>query len=244
MTTPVSSISSRGSVTDRMFPRARNRTAITLMALILPLLALAVAAGTPSSAAAASWACGSNRSPGSGQVMLFEHKGYGGLCEVFTYSDIDLTDNLIGNDRASSIKVGAGIGVRLCQHNTYGGACTIFTGNDNNLSDNGIKTDRASSLAFGQRCTKPSPGRNEAFLYQHDNYRGFCQVFNVNHPDLTYLAIGLTTSSIKVGRGMVPVLCTRANYKGTCERFKRSDANLDGNAVGTDKARSIKFVNA
>ncbi len=42
---------------------------------------------------------------GNVQVVLCEHDDYGGACEVFTAADDNLSDNRIGNDRVSSLRV-------------------------------------------------------------------------------------------------------------------------------------------
>ncbi|MDW8317828.1 MAG: N-acetylmuramoyl-L-alanine amidase [Anaerolineae bacterium] len=39
------------------------------------------------------------------QVVLCEHDDYGGVCETFTANDDNLSDNRIGNDRVSSLRV-------------------------------------------------------------------------------------------------------------------------------------------
>jgi subtilase family serine protease len=83
-------------------------------------------------------------------VILFEHDNYNGAQEIFMADDPDLRNNVIGNDKASSIKVPAGCVATLYEHINYQGKSETFRGNDNWLGDNTIGNDNVSSIQV--RC--------------------------------------------------------------------------------------------
>jgi len=85
-------------------------------------------------------------------VILFEHDNYNGAQEIFMADDPDLRNNVIGNDKASSIKVPAGCVATLYEHINYQGKSETFRGNDNWLGDNTIGNDNVSSIQV--RCNK------------------------------------------------------------------------------------------
>lgn len=79
-------------------------------------------------------------------VILFEHDNYNGAQEIFMADDPDLRNNVIGNDKASSIKVPAGCVATLYEHINYQGKSETFGANDNWLGDNTIGNDNVSSI--------------------------------------------------------------------------------------------------
>jgi hypothetical protein len=85
-------------------------------------------------------------------VILFEHDNYNGAQETFMADDPDLRNNVIGNDKASSIKVPAGCVATLYEHINYQGKSETFRGNDNWLGDNTIGNDSVSSIKV--KCGK------------------------------------------------------------------------------------------
>ena len=78
-------------------------------------------------------------------VTLCSDINYGGTCETFVSNDVNLSDNLIGNDMVSSLILNTS-DMRLCTDINYGGLCEDFMASDPDLSDNQIGNDRSSSL--------------------------------------------------------------------------------------------------
>lgn len=78
-------------------------------------------------------------------ITLCSDINYGGTCEIFASNDVNLSDNLVGNDTASSIILNTS-DMRLCTDINYGGLCEDFTASDPDLSNNLIGNDRASSI--------------------------------------------------------------------------------------------------
>jgi hypothetical protein len=81
-----------------------------------------------------------------GGVTLYTDSRFRGQAESFTIDDSDLTDNDVGNDRVSSIRVPAGYRVTLYEHEGFRGRSETFTTDDPDLTDNRIGDNRVSSI--------------------------------------------------------------------------------------------------
>ncbi len=90
----------------------------------------------------------------AGSVTLYEHGWFGGCGDTFYRGDENLSDNLIGNDRASSIKVAAGCTATLYQHSGYRGTKTVLNADSDNLSTTKVGNDSVSSLEVS--CDLPA----------------------------------------------------------------------------------------
>jgi hypothetical protein len=84
--------------------------------------------------------------PGPEGITLFEHDGYTGRSEVFRASDSNLKDNLIGNDRASSIRVPPGYVVTLYKDSNFRGRSVVLRGDVPALGRTAVGNDQVSSL--------------------------------------------------------------------------------------------------
>ncbi|MFB3154096.1 MAG: beta/gamma crystallin-related protein, partial [Candidatus Acidiferrales bacterium] len=84
--------------------------------------------------------------PGPEGVTLFEHDGYSGRSENFQASDSNLKDNLIGNDRASSIRVPPGYVVTLYKNANFRGRSVVLRGDVPALGRTAVGNDQVSSL--------------------------------------------------------------------------------------------------
>lgn len=79
-------------------------------------------------------------------VTLFVDVDYRGTSEVFYESDADLSDNRIGNDRASSIKVPRGYVVTLYEHVDFRGRSVVLRNDESRLGSTSIGNDVVSSI--------------------------------------------------------------------------------------------------
>jgi hypothetical protein len=86
--------------------------------------------------------------PAANEVLLYEHTYYGGRCEVFTGDDASLGGNPIGNEAASSIKVGSGVHAYIYEHSDFTGNWWYFSPGESvpELRDTPIHNDTASSI--------------------------------------------------------------------------------------------------
>ncbi len=135
------------------------------------------------------------------QATLCEHNDYGGICEVFSGDDPNLSDNTIGNDQVSSVSVEQNSNpcdpsddqIALYADPSYGGSCvTLNVGdyaNPGYLGDLG--NDNAESIRVGANV--------QATLCEHDDYLGRCETFTDDDANLGDDYIGANVvSSVRV----------------------------------------------
>ncbi len=96
--------------------------------------------------------------PGASQVALFAARNFQGECVVLGAGSYNNASSLgaLGDNRASSIQVGANVRATLFSEANQQGRGETFTGNDSNLADNRIGKDDLSSLSVQTRSTAPS----------------------------------------------------------------------------------------
>lgn len=158
--------------------------------------------------------------PPGGRVAVFEHTNYGGRCEDFTASDPDLRDNLIGNDRISSLKVGQACPVRLFADPNYLGGYKDVRGDVPDLRGLGFD-DSATAMIV--------PAGTKVAVYEHPNYAGLCEEITASDPDLRDNPIGDDRiTSLRVGQGCPRQVAffTGTNYSGDYRVL--TDADGDG----------------
>lgn len=165
---------------------------------------------------------------GDTQVVLCTNPFLGGVCETFTVSDNDLSNNPVGSDTASSARVQT-LGTGNCSAGAYqvavfvnlfydGQCVTLEIGDYPNTLLIGIPPNTISSIQVGAGV--------EAVLCRGFEFTGICETFNRNDPILSNNPIGNNnTSSIRVRYptnyqcypGLFQVaLYTEANYGGEC----------------------------
>jgi hypothetical protein len=182
-------------------------------------------------------------------ATLYEHPNYGGAWTAFGADDANISDDEIGDNRASSIKIQTvpqctGNGVYLYENSNYAGRCRKFTNSYSDLRRAGFD-DIASSVrlvgSYGGRLYKVT-------LCEHPNYSGTCSIFTSDDSDLVnWPPIGDDrTSSVRIetacnysGDGVY--LYEYMNYGGRCWRWTGSDSDF-GNENFNDIASSIRFV--
>jgi hypothetical protein len=120
-------------------------------------------------------------------VALYSDINFEGTCETFTGSDVNLTDNMIGNDRVSSVWLDhrCDQDVQLCEHNDLGGRCVSFRSDKSSLGATDIGNDRASSVRV--------PAGWQITVFSDENERGWADPFN-----------GPTTRNFGVGSTAAP----------------------------------------
>lgn len=90
-----------------------------------------------------------------GTATLCTEASYGGTCQTFTASTIDLgKSGGVSNRTASSAKglSTSGTIISLYSQTGYNGVCETFTSDDSRLGDNTIGNDSVSSIKLGDTC--------------------------------------------------------------------------------------------
>ncbi|RMG91264.1 MAG: hypothetical protein D6706_18375, partial [Chloroflexi bacterium] len=186
------------------------------------------------------------------KALLCKDDNYGGDCEWFTGDDPDLSNNSIGNNQVSSVKVESKWGncnpgadqIALFVDGNYGGQCVVKgIGNYSNPGAIGLPNDSISSVKVGSNV--------QAILCRDDNYGGGCETFISNDSNLSDNSIGNDqVSSVKVesiSGGCNPdasqvALYANTSYVGNCVILGVGNYPTPGSlgSVGNDNAESIR----
>jgi hypothetical protein len=199
--------------------------------------------------------------PADGEIYLYAGIDFTDSCEAFLTGDSDLADNEpgfgVGDNAASSIKVGDGVRAMLCDQPKTGGACSILVVESSFACESGpapplgsypdlgcanIGDDRVSSLAViaYDDCAETQPHANEVILYSEPNYAGRCRFLGmgVHLDDLRGLALGNDgAASVRLGAGVGAILCAAPAFD-RCEVFETGDARFSFDAAGQTRVLS------
>ena len=186
--------------------------------------------------------------PGADQVFLYQDENFGGLCEVFgRVKDEFLTNNIVGNDRVSSVKLGANVDLVLYRSPEYSGDLTVFETDDGNLSDTSVGDNRASSLkvvpnGIVHGCSGATPGPQQVYVYRDVNFADQCEAFELGTDKSlrNNIIADNQITSLKVGSGVQVTLFDGRKLKGVSETFTSGDhASLVGSTIDNDRASSL-----
>jgi hypothetical protein len=170
------------------------------------------------------------RVPAGVVVSVFEHVNWFGRCETFRADDDNLTNNAIGNDTISSVRVGVPCPVLLWDGANYSGSITTASGD---IPDLGLRfSNTISSLKVN--------GRRVA-LYDLPNYGGLCEEFTADDPDSSNNPILERTSSLRLDVGCTKqaVLFADINYGGEYTMIPLDYSWRPLEAAWKDRASSI-----
>jgi len=174
-------------------------------------------------------------------VTLYEHQGFRGISEEIRESDRNLTNNRIGDNTVSSIRIAyqpEPEGVTLFEEPGFRGRSYVVNGMIPNLGRSEIGNDRISSLRV--------PPGFIVTLYERTHFSGISEVLTRDDRDLRDNNIGDNQlSSIRVRHKDDPeqegvVLFRQANFRGKSQMFYGTQSNLQGSTIGNDTARSIQ----
>ena len=132
-------------------------------------------------------------------VVLYEHDDLRGKREILRVSDSNLSDNLIGNDKVSSVAVFASERdckpkanqVAVYSHTDFGGLCTTL--------DYGIHAHTAhTNLPDGTISSIRVGAKAEALLCRDMNFEGKCATFTKDDANLADNGLNDSVSSLLV----------------------------------------------
>jgi len=162
--------------------------------------------------------------------VVFEHIGYAGRLQVLDVGRHDLGQLSIGNDVISSVRIPPGWRVTLYQHAGFQGATKVLTANTPALPD---FNDMTSSIVV-EKNSLP-------VVFEHNDYAGRLQAFDVGRHDLGQLSIGNDViSSVKVPTGWNVTLYRDHHFQGAT---KVLTANTPALPDFNDMASSIVVEN-
>lgn len=159
-----------------------------------------------------------------GPVTLYEHENGGGRSLTIRGNVANLRDQGF-NDRASSIDIRSGRW-QVCAHADYGAPCRILGVGRHNLK--GLFQDQVSSLRrVGSQDDNPWAPQSGLVLYQNIDFGGREVAVDRAVGNLREVGFNDEASSIEVLSG-VWVLCSDADYGGTCRSFGPGRYKLTG----------------
>ncbi|WP_437644058.1 trypsin-like serine protease [Sorangium sp. So ce362] len=170
----------------------------------------------------------------SGQVVLHDLSSFSGVSQGFgigRYNVADLT--IIGNDRASAIRVPAGLRVTAFIHHDFGGEVRVFT-SDTDLVAAGF-SDAISSLVVSHAS---DPQLDVVTFYEHASFSGESFVYGVGSGLFFSTPWDQRVSSVRVPPGFQVTLYDGLWRYSAEERVFTTDANLAPQNFD-DKTRSF-----
>ena len=188
-------------------------------------------------------------------VTLYKDSRFRGRSETFYESDPNLSDNSIGSDRASSIRVPKGYVVTLYQHTNFRGRSVQLGADSENLTRTAVGNDQVSSLRIDKKpgpapepepASEPEPEIEEGVtLFRDSRFRGRSETFYESDPTLRDNPIGSDkASSIRVPEGFVVTLYQHTNFRGRSVTLTDDEDNLSRTEVGNDQVSSLRVERA
>lgn len=220
------------------------------VALLIGLLATVATA-----AAAQPWSRERDRGRGGGgrggELVLYEHDGFGGRQVTLNGPEPDLTRYGF-NDAASSLRAQGAW--EVCEHVNFQGSCVTVNGeqwslpgfNDRISSARPVYSGGQDEIRRGRYDDYPRGpvsrgGRGGGLvLFEHVGFAGRAIELGDDEPDLNRLGFNDAASSIRVSRGAWRV-CSDAYYRGLCVIVQSDLANLNDLRLN-DRVSSIQRI--
>ncbi|WP_437638410.1 trypsin-like serine protease [Sorangium sp. So ce854] len=170
----------------------------------------------------------------SNQVVLHDLSNFSGISQGFGLGHHNLPNlTIIGDNRASAIKVPAGLRVTAFIHHNFGGEVRIFT-SDTDLVAAGFN-DAISSIVVSNAS---DPQLDVVTFYEHANYSGASLMYGVGSSYFLSTPWDQTVSSVRVPPGFQVTLYDGLWRYSAEERVFTTDANLAPHNFD-NKARSF-----
>ncbi len=203
-------------------------------------------------------------------VIVYEHEDFRGRYLVINQEIPRLRDTVIGNDKASSIRVPAGWRALLFEDENFRGRYIEIRGDIGRLEDTDIGNDRLSSIRV-YRDNKPRPSelrepttrapsrrkperprrpprrpavdapRDGVTLYSQSGYRGASETFLEDAPRMRGTFFGNDrAASVYAPPGWRVTLFEHDYYRGRSVQAIGGVANLDRTPLGVNEASSMR----
>lgn len=183
----------------------------------------------------------------SDRLELYPKKNFRGEGEWFQASDENLRDNIIGNDRLSSIRIPRGCTVYLYEHTGFRGEVLVLRKSVKNLNRTTMGNNQVSSIRVEWdrqqgRALPTRRNRAAAKLYAHVGFEGRKEVLFEDCADLRGSVLGNDqVSSLRVPPGYEVIVYEHTHYRGRWEAFTYDDDNLRDNRIGNDRISSVRI---
>ncbi|MCH9648718.1 MAG: hypothetical protein K0U98_10800 [Deltaproteobacteria bacterium] len=182
-------------------------------------------------------------------VTLYEHQDFRGTKETFYQDELNLNNNTIRADSASSIRLDPGCRVVVYEHPEFQGNSSTFTRDVRDLNGSRVGNDTASSLhlecnseSSGHSSTDRPQERYGVTLFEHQEYRGRSETFFSDDPSLNDNQIRHdAASSVRVDPGCQVTLFEHPNYQGRSSVLTQDVTDLNGSRVGNDSVSALRI---
>ncbi len=184
-------------------------------------------------------------------VTLYRDINFSGAGETFTHDVPDLRSSRIGNDQASSVRLGGDCTARLFQDVNYRGGYTEVSHDYRDLRAASVGNDSVSSIQV--RCGGGGWGGGDEWgdsgsssphgvtLYRDINFSGVSETFTADMSDLRSTRIGNDqATSVRVGPRCRARLYQDLNFGGAYTEVDSDVADLRRSTVGNDSVTSIR----
>jgi hypothetical protein len=178
------------------------------------------------------------------KVELCRDDNLSNTCEWLTDSDLDLSNNSVGSQTVSSVKIISLDPTTGCVPNddqvafyddtNYGGTCALRgPGTYSNPSATGVANDSISSVKVGNNV--------KVNLCRDDNLSNTCEWFDYSDTDLSNNSVGSNqvSSAQVIYRGGIE-LCDGTNYGSPCQVFSEGSTNLSTYGW-SDRTESVRY---
>lgn len=180
-------------------------------------------------------------------VTLYEHQDFRGTKETFYQDELNLNNNTIRADSASSIRIDPGCQVTVFEHPEFQGRSSVFTRDVTDLNGSRVGNDTASSLQFECRSDSGSfnstgglQDRYGVTLFEHQDFRGRSETFFSDDPSLNDNPIRHdSASSVRVDPGCQVTLYEHPNFQGRTSVLTQDVTDLNGSRVGNDSVSAL-----
>ena len=176
-------------------------------------------------------------------VHLFPDENFGGKdCQTFSEGEYpDLTGTKIGNNTASSIKIVGPYEAWLYKSQNFQEGESHFMSSDGNLADEPCGDNNVSSIKVKKIVCNPGP--DGVTLYSEKDFKGYCETFKADDPDLNGNTIANNRASSLTVVGAWRVCLYRSqNYAEGESCFNSDDNDLSNDPVGDNNASSVRIT--
>jgi hypothetical protein len=158
----------------------------------------------------------------SGQVVLYDLSNFSGISQGFGIGRYDLPNaTIIGDNRASAIRVPAGLRVTAFIHGAFGGEARVFTSNTDLIAAG--FNDAISSIVVSLAS---DPQLDVATFYEHPSFAGERVVYGLGSGIFYSTTWDQRVSSVRVPSGFKLTLYNGLWRYSAESRVFTTDANL------------------
>jgi hypothetical protein len=157
-------------------------------------------------------------------ITLFDKTDFRGKAVTFREEVYDLASRGF-NDKATSVRVGAGEQWEVCEDANFRGRCIVISGEERDLGVNGWNNKISSVRPVGGGPA-PAPGGGEIVLFTKPNFGGFAGIYRTANTELR-----MSARSVKIGQGTWQI-CDGLRFTGRCITLTQSVMDLGPFNIG------------